>query len=74
MHTGGLLATGITMAVTYAAGWCAELAGVLSYAWAHVTPGQAATVIGLLTYVTHNGPRFGKGVATIFRRFRPRRS
>lgn len=69
MHTGGHLATGVTMLVTYLAGWLAALSGRISEVWTHVTPGQAALVIGLLTYATHNGPKLVRFIA----RRRPRR-
>lgn len=52
--SGGFLATAITMAVTYASGWLLDMSGRLGDAWAHVTPGQAALLIGLLTYLTHH--------------------
>lgn len=55
---GGYLATGISMAVTYSAGWLLTLSGSLGDAWAHVTPGQASLVIGLMVYGTQNGPKF----------------
>jgi hypothetical protein len=59
-HTmgGGLLATIRAMSVTYLAGWALSLTGWLSDAWAHVTPGQAAILIGLLHYATHHAPKF----------------
>lgn len=53
--SGGFLATFITMAVTYASGWLLDMSGRLGDAWTHITPGQAAMIIGLLTYLTHNG-------------------
>ena len=53
--SGGFLATAITMAVTYASGWLLDVSGRLGDAWTNVTPGQAALVIGLLTYLTHHG-------------------
>jgi hypothetical protein len=69
MHSGGgLIATFITMAVTYVAGLLVDFGSRLGEVWAHVTPGQAALAIGLLTYVTHNGPRFYRGLANLGRR------
>ncbi|HEX8685927.1 MAG TPA: hypothetical protein VF654_05475 [Pyrinomonadaceae bacterium] len=55
MTGGGLLATAFMMAVTYASGWLLDVSGRLGDAWAHITPGQAAFIIGLLTYCTHHG-------------------
>ena len=67
---GGLLATAITMAITYASGSLAAMTGWLGEAWAHVTPGQAALVIGLLTYITHNVPKLARGVGGLYRKLR----
>lgn len=58
--SGGHLVTGLTMAVTYVSGWVVGSTTWLSEAWAHITPGQAAVIIGGLTYLTHNGPKFIK--------------
>lgn len=55
--SGGYLATAITMFVTYASGWLLDLSGWVGQAWANVTPGQAALVVGLLTFFTHNAPK-----------------
>jgi hypothetical protein len=68
MHTGGFFATAVMMAVTYSSGWLLELSGRLGEAWSHVTPGQAALVIGLLTYLTHNGPKLFRAAASLWRR------
>jgi hypothetical protein len=57
---GGYLATSLTMAVTYLAGTLLHVTGWLSDTWAHITPGQAALLIGLLTYATHNGSKLLK--------------
>lgn len=57
MTGGGFLATATATAITYASGSLLEVSGWLGSAWTHVTPGQAALLIGLLTYCTHNGPR-----------------
>lgn len=54
---GGILATATTMAVTYLSGSLLEVTGWLASAWQHVTPGQAALLVGLLTYGTHNGSK-----------------
>lgn len=61
--TGGYLATFTAMTVTYLAGWIFSLTGWLGDAWAHITPGQAALAIGLLTYATHNSPKLFKLLA-----------
>jgi hypothetical protein len=58
MGGGGILETLFAMAVTYSAGLLSSVTSSLGEVWAHVTPGQAALVVGLLTYFTHNGPRF----------------
>lgn len=58
MTGGGFFVTATAVAVTYASGWLLEVSGWLGSAWTHVTPGQAALLIGLLTYGTHNGPKF----------------
>jgi hypothetical protein len=55
---GGILATLFAMSVTYAAGLLPSVTESLGEVWARVTPGQAALLVGLLTYATHNGPRF----------------
>ena len=60
MIGGGVLATATATAITYASGSLLEVSGWLGSAWAHVTPGQAAIVIGLLTYATHNGPKLAR--------------
>lgn len=65
---GGILATAMTMAITYASGSVVVLSGWLGDAWAHVTPGQAAIVIGLLTYATHNVPRLARWLAGLRRK------
>jgi hypothetical protein len=65
---GGLLATFMAMAFTYASGWLLTATGWLSDAWARVTPGQAALMIGLLTYATHNAPKLCKWLAALRRR------
>lgn len=55
MAGGGVFATALMMAVTYASGALLDLTGRLGEAWSHVTPGQAALIVGLLTYATHHG-------------------
>jgi hypothetical protein len=55
--SGGYLATFTVMAVTYVSGLALDASGWLSEAWSHVTPGQAAFVLGLLTYLTAHGPK-----------------
>lgn len=57
MGGGGFLATFWAMAITYASGSLLEVSGWVGDAWTRVTPGQAALVIGLLTYGTHNVPK-----------------
>ena len=70
MQTGGFLSTFALMAITYASGRLLSLSGQLGDAWAHVTPGQAALVIGLLTYGTHNLPKLYRAAAALRARFR----
>lgn len=65
--SGGYLPTAITMFVTYASGWLLALSGWVGEAWAHVTPGQAALVVGLLTFVTHNAPKIFRALAGLRR-------
>lgn len=65
---GGILATLFAMGVTYTAGLLSSVTSSLGEVWAHVTPGQAALVVGLLTYVTHNGPRFVRWAGALLRR------
>ena len=60
MNSGGYLATSLTMAVTYLAGTLWNVTGWLASAWTQITPGQAALIIGLLTYATHNGSKLCK--------------
>ena len=68
---GSFLATATTMLVTYVSGWLLAVTGWLGDAWAHVTPGQAALVIGILTYVTpYLKPVAGKLAAHTARRAR----
>ncbi|HEX3560377.1 MAG TPA: hypothetical protein VHU19_14310 [Pyrinomonadaceae bacterium] len=57
---GGYLATFSAMAVTYVTGMAFSVTGWLGDAWTHLTPGQAALIIGLLTYGTHNGSKLFK--------------
>ncbi|HYY96834.1 MAG TPA: hypothetical protein VE713_20180, partial [Pyrinomonadaceae bacterium] len=45
---------------TYLAGTFLSVTNWLSDAWAHITPGQAALIIGLLSYCTHNGSKLCK--------------
>lgn len=70
---GGFLATAFTMGVTYASGRLLDLSGWVGEAWSHVTPGQAALVIGLLTYGTHNGPKAARLLYQLWRRTRGKR-
>jgi hypothetical protein len=65
---GGFLATLFAMSVTYAAGLLPSVTESLGKVWANVTPGQAALAIGLLTYATHNGPRFIRWARALARR------
>lgn len=60
MTDGGYFATGKVMLVTYVVGWFFTLTGWLSDAWTHVTPGQAALLLGLLTYGTHHAPKLSR--------------
>lgn len=57
---GGISATLCAMVITYAAGLLTSVSGALGEAWTHVTPGQAALAIGLLTYATHNLPKLAR--------------
>lgn len=73
MNTGGLFATAIMMAITYASGWLVDLSGWVGEAWSHVTPGQAALVVGLLTYGTHNLPKVAHWLVRLYRKLFPGR-
>jgi hypothetical protein len=64
-YTGGFVAAVATMGITYASGLLVKLSGALGEAWAHVTPGQAALFIGLLTYGTHNVPKLFRAAAAL---------
>ena len=66
--SGGYLATASAMVITYLSGWLFAASDVASKVWERITPGQAALLIGLLTYATHNAPRFARGAAWLWRR------